>query len=69
MTMRTYTHYVCPNGHRGFVKITENDQPYSEMWERITTDGLGEVIGSDGKPHYVCAVCTRPVVATDMPKS
>ncbi len=30
MTMRTYDYFVCPNGHRGEEKTTENDQPY---WE------------------------------------
>lgn len=34
MTMRTYTHLVCPCGHRGTIKLTENDQPYSANYER-----------------------------------
>lgn len=34
MTVRTYTHLLCPTcGHRGTIKVSENDQPYSEPWE------------------------------------
>jgi hypothetical protein len=33
MTMRTYYEVICDCGHIGKIKRSENDQPYSEMWE------------------------------------
>lgn len=42
MTMRTVWYYQCPNGHEGYIKESENDQPYSKMWESRTTSGLNE---------------------------
>ena len=68
MTMRTYTYYICPNGHRGHELLSENDQPYSKMWERTTTEGLGSVIGYDGQAYYVCAICREPVAETTKPE-
>lgn len=62
MTMRTYTNFVCPNRHDGSKKITENDQPYSEMWERVEISGMVEV-KADGQRYgtYKCATCGEPM--------
>ncbi|WP_433693239.1 hypothetical protein [Paraburkholderia phenoliruptrix] len=34
MTMRTYTHLECWCGHKGMLKLSENDSIYSEEWSR-----------------------------------
>lgn len=69
MTMRTYTYYVCPNGHRGHECLSENDQPYSKNWERTTYEGITAGTDPDGKPATLCAVCRLPMVVTDKPKT
>lgn len=58
MTMRTYRHFMCLNGHEGTEKTSENDQPYSSAWESVTTEGLIEA-GRDDKGYaaYICKVC------------
>jgi hypothetical protein len=66
MTMRTYTYYICPNGHRGHELIKENDQPYSKMWESTTTEGIRSMAGPDGR-SYVCATCGKRVSVTEKP--
>jgi hypothetical protein len=53
MTMCTYTYFICPNGHRGHELLSENDQPYSKMWERTTTEGIVGRQGVDGTSFYV----------------
>ena len=40
MTLRTHTALVCECGHEGFLKCSENDQPYSSLWEAYTLDGF-----------------------------
>ena len=62
MTMRTYRHFQCVNGHKGEEKTSENDQPYSKPWESITVKGMRET-GTDaqGYPAYVCAECGQPM--------
>jgi hypothetical protein len=62
MTMRTYRHFVCQNGHKGTEKTSENDQPYSTNWESVTTTGLCDA-GTDslGYAAYTCAVCGAPM--------
>ena len=66
MTMRTYTYYVCPNGHHGHELLSENDQPYSKMWERTTTEGIVGRLGADGATFYVCSKCDQPVTETGL---
>jgi hypothetical protein len=66
MIMHTYRNFTCPNGHEGEEKTTENDQPYSQMWERVDTTGMVEV-REDGAQHsiYKCSICgerMNPVV-------
>lgn len=53
MTMRTYYYFQCPNGHQGAEKISENDQPYSKMWESVTLTGMSKHSDSQGK-FFVC---------------
>lgn len=61
MTMRTYRFFECPNGHKGEEKTSENDQPYSTVWENVSIKGLKEM-GTDSYGHrkYVCTVCGAP---------
>ena len=48
MTMRTYRHFACQNGHQGVETTSENDQPYSKAWEQVSTQGLKRGSGSNG---------------------
>ena len=57
MTLRTYTYYICPNGHRGHELLSENDQPYSKTWERTTTESITGRQGVDETSFYVCSTC------------
>ena len=68
MTMRTYRHFVCQNGHNGVEKTSENDQPYSTMCESVTVTGMRER-GKDshGYNAYVCTECEQPMMLTDKP--
>lgn len=52
MTMRDFTWYQCTCGHKGAVVVSENDQPYSRMWERTS---LRDLEGSAEKP--ICPKC------------
>jgi hypothetical protein len=65
MTMRTYRYFICPNGHRGEEKTSENDQPYSASWESVTATGMKE-LGSDSQGYaaYVCSTCGQPMTET-----
>lgn len=59
MTMRTYRHFVCPNGHRGEEKTSENDQPYSKHWEQVTLTGMraaASIHNGEGE-RFVCLQC------------
>ena len=40
MTLRTREALVCQCGHTGYLKCSENDQPYSEMWESYSFEGF-----------------------------
>lgn len=62
MTMRTYRYFVCPNGHRGEEKTSENDQPYSAMWESVSVKGMTGSITA-----YACVQCGRPMEQTSKP--
>lgn len=68
MTMRTYRYFICPNGHKGVEKTSENDQPYSTMWESVTVTGMRER-GKDSRDYnaYVCTECGQPMTLTDKP--
>jgi hypothetical protein len=60
MTMRTVTKLKCECGHEGRHVLSENDQPYSEMWESNSLEGFngGGKDGSDcAKMH--CPACGK----------
>lgn len=65
MTMRTYRHFVCTDGHTGKETTSENDQPYSAAWESVTVTGMKES-GKDafGYMTYTCELCKKTMVAT-----
>jgi len=58
MTLRTYRDFVCPQGHKGEEKTSENDQPYSKHWESVEVAGMRES-GKDAKGHttFACEQC------------
>lgn len=62
MTMRTYRHFACPNGHQGVETISENDQPYSKAWEQVSTQGLKTGPKDvSGVATYLCLTCGLPM--------
>jgi len=65
MTLRTFRHFECPQGHKGEEKTSENDQPYSKSWESISIKGMVEA-GKDerGYATYRCAECGQPMRVT-----
>ena len=65
MTMRTYEYFACPNGHQGEEKTSENDQPYSKSWEKVSTKGMRD--GPNGA--YTCTVCGLPMSRVPKPLS
>jgi hypothetical protein len=46
MTMRTSTPLICECGNEGVHVHSENDQPYSKMWDSYSLEGF-----SGGGPH------------------
>lgn len=63
MTMRTYRYFVCPSGHRGEEKTSENDQPYSKNWERVILTGMVEAAPVNGeRERFVCEQCGADMV-------
>lgn len=40
MTMRTRFAVVCECGHEGNILLTENDQPYSKIYEHYSLENL-----------------------------
>lgn len=40
MTLRTKISLICECGHEGAILMSENDQPYSTMWERYTLENF-----------------------------
>lgn len=63
MTMREYRDFVCMSGHIGKEITSENDQPYSDSWVKVRTEGLVHV-ESDGPRTYICQICRQPMVET-----
>lgn len=65
MTMTTYTHLVCECGHRGTLKLRENDQPYSKEWSQetyIDGDHRQQYSGTNSTFHaaeQTCPACGR----------
>ncbi len=54
MTMRQRDKVTCNCGHVGSIKFSENDQPYSEIWESWSLENL------DG------SICDNPKSASDI---
>ena len=53
MTMRTTYPLTCSCGHKGAIKMSENDQPYSKAWERYSLDGFnGGDFGVEGFANW-----------------
>ena len=40
MTMRTKYPMTCNCGHKGAIKMSENDQPFSKMYESYSLENL-----------------------------
>lgn len=38
--MRDFTWYQCACGHKGAVVVSDNDQPYSRIWEQTSLRDL-----------------------------
>lgn len=57
MTMRTVTKLTCECGHTGFLHTSENDQPYSKMWESHSLDGFKEGKESDASKIPLSPIC------------
>lgn len=50
MTMRTSYGLICPCGHRGAVRMSENDAPYSACWESYSLEGFdGDTFHKEGR--------------------
>ena len=63
MTMHTRYPLTCSCGHTGSVKMTENDQPYSSMYESYSLEGFdGGTYSVDGYTSLQTAVAhMKPV--------
>lgn len=63
MTMRSFVYFACPNGHRGEEKTSENDQPYSKLWESVSIKGMVRDTSVDARdaPGYRCVACGLPM--------
>jgi hypothetical protein len=58
MTMRTRTLLVCECGNEGCHTHSENDQPYSDMWDRYDLEGFsGGGKHSDDLEKMTCNKC------------
>lgn len=57
MTMRTRTDYACECGHTGHSVLSENDQPYSQMWERFDAFGFSEADLKRPVAEIKCPAC------------
>lgn len=68
MTLRTYAYFICPNGHQGTEKTSENDQPYSDHYIRTTYTNLTKAT-KEGKCSYLCGECGKAMTQIDKPKN
>ena len=68
MTLRTFRYFVCPNGHQGVEKTSENDQPYSTNWETVTpTEMCNAPSNGQVVTEYVCSKCDQPMAQISKP--
>jgi hypothetical protein len=54
MTLRTQELIICECGHKGFLLCSENDQPYSSLWEDYSLSGF------DGGELTVTSYADKP---------
>ena len=63
--MTTHIRYgmICSCGHSGFLKVMENDQPYSKMYESYSLEGFdGGCFNVDGCTDFETALAAiKPV--------
>lgn len=60
MTTRTRTNLICECGHKGQHILSENDQPYSKMWESNRLEGFnGGGPQQDNVAMMTCPNCGR----------
>ncbi len=77
MTMRTSYGLTCTCGHKGTVKMSENDSPYSVSWESYSLDGFeGGTFSKEGAAagwpevfanlQPICPQCRRALTADNL---
>jgi len=60
MTMRTRTSLICECGHTGKHTHSENDQPYSKMWDSYELEGFdGGGKDKDNLSQMTCPKCRK----------
>lgn len=80
MTTRTSEPIICECGHKGYLKCSENDQPYSSLWEAYSLegfDGRGLTITSYAEMpedilaamHPTCPACGKTGLVKRAPRS
>jgi hypothetical protein len=60
MTMRTQYPMTCSCGHKGAIKMSENDQPFSKCWESYSLEDL------NGDSYYVEGFADWPQVFNNL---
>lgn len=56
MTTHTSSAVICECGHTGKLRLSENDAPFSSMWEDYTLDGFsGEGVTFTSWPQVQAA--------------
>jgi hypothetical protein len=58
MTMRTQIDLICECGHKGWHLHSENDQPYSKLWDSYSLEGFsGGGKDKDDLSKMTCQKC------------
>ena len=69
MTLRTRETLVCQCGYRGYPKCSENDQPYSRVWESYSLEGFKgsrlTITDNRDRPHDLLAAMNRCVQSAE----
>jgi hypothetical protein len=76
MTLRTHYSVVCSCGHKGNIKFSENDAPFSANWESYSLENLEGSIGATSsadtwedffrKSRIVCPACKSVSTAANI---
>lgn len=80
MTMRTNFLVKCDCGHEGSIRLSENDQPYSDPWESYSLQNLNSNGGhnieraSDWEDVFnalkpSCPICGRSLSVNNLVKN